>query len=1573
VLGAAVVAALGGASASRGQQLLYDGDGIGPANGGSGVWDLTSVRWSTAPGGVVDQTWVDGSDAVFSGPGGVVTVNSAVTLNSLTVTGGNYFFRTSVPTFNNVSGTVTVNVGTGADAVFNVAVAGTQGFTKTGAGSIGFVSNVITSGIVDIQQGTVYFKNGNGELTDATVVNVGANGVLDLRNYNESSFGGVTGTGIVKLGTPGYVAQSTGSLFGITYNDASTTQEFAGTIQGFGFSGGGARFIKQGTGTVRFSGSNNQWGLTSIRAGTLEVINGTALPDLAPVSIDLPGSTLRILSSETVGSIGTGPTATGGLIDLTDTGTVTFTIGADGYSNMYRGSIAGTGTIVKIGPGIQTIRTSPTAIATVTTYTGKYRIEGGTLSFNSEAAMGTALASVVPDAIQLAGGTLANTTGGGMTLSSNRGVAVLANSGIRVVGSGVSVLSVTGPLSGTNTLTKTGPGILDIGSTAASMTYSGDWTVQEGAVRSGVASALPLGTGSVDITGGAVQLKPGGTGVVAQTLASEVGGTFAFGPSAALEVARGGNTSYTLTLGNAGAGSFLRKADGSLVLVAKSGVANLGNPTAGERVLVTGGVTPTNGIVPGVVAVGDHFSSQVGDFVGYDPVAGFQKSVYTSTDLSTSLATHVVEQSADVTLAGPVNAYALKVGTGAPMTVTATGQTINVGSGMVILNDQSTITGGTLALGAQPGILHVPGNTATLGASVTGSGSLQKIGRGTLTLAAGATMSNTGPTIIGQGALTVSSNDQLSAGSDLVFYGPGGAGSADTTGTVSRLNLNGTTQHVKRLVSDAGYLVSASTSTPPSTAYGPLIDFGLNGVLVVGSGDSTYKGGAVQNASSTTSTLWKDGTGVLTLGETQVPDNAGITSAAMSYSKLWITGGGTVSVASTASIPNQPGTNVGIVPDVYKLDGGTLRVTSVNLPNLTGSAAVGSSAIDLFGARRGITIGTNGGTIEVSQPLEILLHTSNASNTLYGTGVLTKAGPGIYRPGTSNPNFTGKTVIKQGTIQITGELSLGTGTGNDYITLDGGGIAVESNSVTTWNTGRGMTVTPNGGEVRVSLTWVLSGPLTGTGPIKKTAGGAWVINAVNSGYSGDITFINGTLDARANSAFGTGKIIFDPQFPLILSRGLSEAETTLPNDMEFRTGSTVDIRPTSPLTLTGKLTGPGSFFKGLAGSGPNDLKLTNSANDFTGDVTAIVGSLIVTADHAMGGTAGATIVHGTGQFVLQGPTGGTLNYSTPEPLYISGSGSLGNGAFQSTQGTNTFAGTVHLMNDTSIGVPADSLELTGPVVGKASLTKKGTGRLTFSGVGNNIGGDFSVEPSDVFFNSRMLIGGVLNLPSGSSATLTPGNRVLRVGGVNQGSPTAPETKLDLTDGKLIVDYSGTLLDSPIANIRSQIIAAYNLPSATTHWDQNGITSSTAAAASDSKGIGYAEAADVAGGTWQGEQVDGTTVLVRYTLLGDATLDGQVNFNDLVQLAQSYNVVDGTRTWFTGDFTYDGNTDFNDLVKLAQNYNTALPSEPIPGAPADFQADLAAAFASVPEPGSLALLALGGAAMLGGGRRRRRPR
>jgi hypothetical protein len=87
------------------------------------------------------------------------------------------------------------------------------------------------------------------------------------------------------------------------------------------------------------------------------------------------------------------------------------------------------------------------------------------------------------------------------------------------------------------------------------------------------------------------------------------------------------------------------------------------------------------------------------------------------------------------------------------------------------------------------------------------------------------------------------------------------------------------------------------------------------------------------------------------------------------------------------------------------------------------------------------------------------------------------------------------------------------------------------------------------------------------------------------------------------------------------------------------------------------------------------------------------------------------------------------------------------------------------------------------------------------------------------------------------------------------------------------------------------------------------------------------------------------MLIRSGLPGDANLDGSVNFNDLLLLAQNYGQTD--RDWFTGDFSLDGETGFTDLLALAQNYNSGTST---------FQADWSLAQSLVPEPTLFCLIA-----------------
>src|SRR5207249_1696523 len=115
-------------------------------------------------------------------------------------------------------------------------------------------------------------------------------------------------------------------------------------------------------------------------------------------------------------------------------------------------------------------------------------------------------------------------------------------------------------------------------------------------------------------------------------------------------------------------------------------------------------------------------------------------------------------------------------------------------------------------------------------------------------------------------------------------------------------------------------------------------------------------------------------------------------------------------------------------------------------------------------------------------------------------------------------------------------------------------------------------------------------------------------------------------------------------------------------------------------------------------------------------------------------------------------------------------------------------------------------------------------------------------------------------------------------------------KVDIGTSGLILEYSGS---SPLPTIANQIKAAQ-----TAGWIGNGIGSS-AAAANPNATVIVTEASTLFDlspgqtGTFMGQSVDSTSLLVRYTLLGDADLNGIVNFQDLVCLSQNYSAAPGT--------------------------------------------------------------------------------
>lgn len=145
----------------------------------------------------------------------------------------------------------------------------------------------------------------------------------------------------------------------------------------------------------------------------------------------------------------------------------------------------------------------------------------------------------------------------------------------------------------------------------------------------------------------------------------------------------------------------------------------------------------------------------------------------------------------------------------------------------------------------------------------------------------------------------------------------------------------------------------------------------------------------------------------------------------------------------------------------------------------------------------------------------------------------------------------------------------------------------------------------------------------------------------------------------------------------------------------------------------------------------------------------------------------------------------------------------------------------------------------------------------------------------------------------------------------------PGGTLDLADSSLVVDYTG---ESPLAAVRAALMSGRNGGA----WNGTGIVSS-AARVTANRAIGYAEASDLGLSTFAGQPVDGTALVLKYTLAGDANLDGRLNGDDFALADRGK--AKGLGVWVFGDFDYEGAVTAADFAIL--NTAFASPSPPAP--------------------------------------------
>lgn len=214
----------------------------------------------------------------------------------------------------------------------------------------------------------------------------------------------------------------------------------------------------------------------------------------------------------------------------------------------------------------------------------------------------------------------------------------------------------------------------------------------------------------------------------------------------------------------------------------------------------------------------------------------------------------------------------------------------------------------------------------------------------------------------------------------------------------------------------------------------------------------------------------------------------------------------------------------------------------------------------------------------------------------------------------------------------------------------------------------------------------------------------------------------------------------------------------------------------------------------------------------------------------------------------------------------------------------------------------------------------------------------------------------IDVQAGTLQVIAGGANVSIVKSVAVSTGVGSTAKLDLTDNAMVVDYDAS---SPLAAL--QALAASGVAG------NSGILSSTGGS---SRGVGIVEGSALSAIPAIFGTVDSTSVLLRTTYKGDSDLNGTVNFDDLLRLAQAYGTAGNG--WISGDSNYDGAVNFDDLLPLAQNYGlgavigSTLSQTQLDTLGSAFASDWALARSLAPEPASLAVLAL--SAVL----RRRRP-
>lgn len=903
----------------------------------------------------------------------------------------------------------------------------------------------------------------------------------------------------------------------------------------------------------------------------------------------------------------------------------------------------------------------------------------------------------------------------------------VVNNGVLIVDRGTSNPTMSMNISGTGSIEKKGSGTLTLSGTN---TYTGGTTLSGGYINLGSSDAIGS-SGTITFNGGGLQHTASNTTDYSSRFstlsnnnylvdtngknviwASVLGSTSGVRKEGTGTLTLSGNNTFTGQTSVIG-GTLVASGTNALGLgnnlyVGSSGTLDMRGVTAGQSVVtINGSIIASSGT--------NSFSNSAGDLLFADNL-DFEVSNGATLTIASKLDRDNLNRSFNKTGAGTliltndtndyigttISAGTLQIGNG--------GSTGSLGSAITITNN---------------GILKFnQTDSYTLSQIVSGTGSIEQAGSGTLVLSGANTY--TGGTTVSAGTLKLGASEVLSetdsVGSTNTLTVSSGA-TFDLNGfdeTIYRIDSAGTINlGAKTLTLSRGFISGGTVNGTGGLTKTSTSELWLqSGATLSYTGATNIEGGVVRLYASD---LLSNSTDVaISSGATLDLNSYNETIDALSGAGSITLGGGTLTVGGN----NGGGTFDGVISEsgnIVKTGTGTLQLSGAN--SYTGTTTVNNGTLraitnnNVFSANSDFIL--NGGNLSIynstSQNIKSLASSNSNDNVYLNSGTLTingstdttfagiiaGAGGSLVKDGTgtltlSGANtYTGTTSINAGVLAVSNSSALGTSAGGttvasaarleisgditiaDAITISGNGNIGDGNNngaiqVTGGaNTLTGLITLTADSQIQTNsgtslIIDVSSGDaITGNYNLYLDSYGTITVNdAINIGTNTLTKYSGGTLILTGNNTYGN---------TLISSLGGAGTGTLQIGNGgttgSLGSGSIINNRDltfnrSDDITVSNIISGSGTLTK--EGSGTVTLTATNT---YTGLTYINTGALAISNSSALGSNAAGTIIDSDAQLKISG------NITVSDAITISGkaynsSTGFNDGAIQITSGNN---------------------------------------------------------------------------------------------------------------------------------------------------------------------------------------------------------------------------------------------------------------------------------------------------------------